>query len=145
VLPLPKNRVVLPSTCKEQILSCKDKFYLGRNTVQQIKTCIIRNPYLRDFICNLEIMYFILLTNFIDENNNFFIIFCKLFVKYGCHHMLIFLIINVMYFILNLLTGWGMKKKIYRERGVELYVEHSMQNRAWRMLRRVKEIGNSIV
>jgi hypothetical protein len=61
-------------------------------------------------------MYFILLTNFIDENNNFFIIFCKLFIKYGCHHMLIFLIINVMYFILNLLTGWGMKKKIYRER-----------------------------
>jgi len=30
--------------------------------------------------------------------------------------MLIFLIINVMYFILNLLTGWGMKNK-YTERG----------------------------
>jgi len=52
------------STCKEQISSCK-------NTVQQIKTGIIRNSYLRDFICNLEIMHFILLANFIDENNNF--------------------------------------------------------------------------
>jgi len=71
---------------------------------------------LRDFICNLEIIYFILLTNFIDEKNNFVRFFCKLFVKYGCYHMLIFLIINVMYFILNLLTGWGMKSK-YTESG----------------------------
>jgi len=42
----------------------RNKFHLARNTVQKIKTCIIRNPYLRDFICNLERIYFILLTNF---------------------------------------------------------------------------------
>jgi hypothetical protein len=56
----------------------KNKFHLARNTVQQIKTGIIRNPYLRDFICNLEIMYFIVLTNFIDENNNF----VRFFINY---------------------------------------------------------------
>jgi len=43
--------------------------------------------------------------------------------------MLIFLIINVMYFILNLLTGWGMKNK-YTERGgwALCWIEHAEQS-----------------
>jgi len=43
----------------------------GTHTTQQIKTGIIRNSYLKDFVCNLKRIYFILLTNFINEKNNF--------------------------------------------------------------------------
>jgi hypothetical protein len=40
--------------------------------VQQIKIAgIIRNPYLRDCVCNLERIYIILFTNFMDEKSNF--------------------------------------------------------------------------
>jgi hypothetical protein len=39
--------------------------------VQQIAG-IIRSPYLRDCVCNFERIYIVLLTNFIDEKNNFF-------------------------------------------------------------------------
>ena len=40
--------------------------------VQQIKIAGINiNSYLRDCICNLERIYIILLTNFMEEKNNF--------------------------------------------------------------------------
>ena len=52
---------------------CSQEIILqGTHTAQQIKIAgIIRNSYLRDFIRNLERIYFILLTNFINEKNNF--------------------------------------------------------------------------
>jgi len=44
----------------------------GTNMVQQIKIADINiNSYLRDCICNLERIYIILLTNFMEEKNNF--------------------------------------------------------------------------
>jgi hypothetical protein len=46
---------------------CSKGFHLARNKYGAIKiTDIIRNPYLRDCVCNLERIYIVLLTNFID-------------------------------------------------------------------------------
>ena len=67
--PLTSSFTFLTSSlvlCSQGIIS------QGTYTAQQIKIAgIIRNLYLRDFICNLERIYFILLTNFINEKNNF--------------------------------------------------------------------------
>jgi len=50
--------------------------------VQQIKIAdIIRNSYLRDCVCNLEGIYIILLTNFMDEKSNFVRSFANYLLK----------------------------------------------------------------
>jgi hypothetical protein len=51
---------------------CSQEFHLIRNKFDAIKIAsIIRNPCLRDCVRNLEKIYIVLLTNFIDDKNNF--------------------------------------------------------------------------